>query len=123
MTGRVDGLGARARASPTARPRRPPEGAADYAFEFLVEGRDGGGTVLRFVQSGFLDEGWEGEYNSFDAGWDLFFGNLRSYFAHFAGQPVHNVVTMGFTAGAAADTWPVLHRALGWPGGRRSATR
>ena len=94
----------------------PPDGAADYAFEFLVEGRDGGGTVLRFVQSGFLDEGWEDEYSSFDAGWDLFFGNLRSYFAHFAGQPVHNVVTMSFTAGAAADIWPVLYRALGLAG-------
>ena len=34
---------------------RPPEGSADYAFEFLVEAREGGGAVLRFVQSGFLD--------------------------------------------------------------------
>lgn len=94
----------------------PPEGAADYAFEFLVEGRDGGGTVLRFVQSGFLDEGWENEYNSFDAGWSLFFGNLQSYFTHFAGLPVRNVVTMGFTPVTADDAWPVLHRALGLAG-------
>lgn len=57
----------------------PPTGGADFAFDFLVEGRDGGGTVLRFVQSGFLDGGWEGEYDSLDRGWDLFFHNLRSY--------------------------------------------
>jgi uncharacterized protein YndB with AHSA1/START domain len=94
----------------------PPEGAADYTFEFIVEGRDGGGTVLRFVQSGFLDEGWEDEYSSYDTGWDLFFVNLRSYLEHFAGRPVGNVVTMGFTPGAAADVWPVLHRALGLAG-------
>ena len=55
--------------------------------------------MLRFVQSGFLDEGWEDEYSSFDKGWDLFFVNLRSYLEHFAGQPVRNVVTMAFTAG------------------------
>ena len=70
----------------------PPEGTADYAFEFLVEGRDGGGTVLRFVQSGFLEEGWEDEYSSLDTGWDLFFGNLRHY---FAGEPLTNVVDLG----------------------------
>jgi uncharacterized protein YndB with AHSA1/START domain len=94
----------------------PPEGAADYAFEFLVEGRDGGGTVLRFVQSGFLDEGWENEYSSLDKGWDLFFFNLRSYLAHFAGQPVHNVVTVTYTTGSAAELWPGLYRALGLSG-------
>ncbi|HET7477150.1 MAG TPA: SRPBCC domain-containing protein [Dermatophilaceae bacterium] len=94
----------------------PPDGAADYAFEFLVEGREGGGTVLRFVQSGFSDEGWENEYPSYDAGWELFFSNLRSYLTHFAGQPVHNVVTIAFAAGSAADVWPRLYRALGLTG-------
>lgn len=91
----------------------PPDGAADYAFEFLVEARDGGGTVLRFVQTGFLDEGWENEYSSFETGWELFFGNLRSYLEHFAGRPVRTVVTLSFTAGSPEDVWPVLHRALG----------
>jgi uncharacterized protein YndB with AHSA1/START domain len=89
-----------------------------HAFEFLIEARDGGATVLRFVQSGFDDDvdGWEDEYTSLDKGWDLFFGNLRSYFAHFAGRPVGNVVAMVFAAGRAADAWPVLHRALGLSG-------
>ncbi len=94
----------------------PPDGTANYVFEFVVEGRDGGGTVLRFVQSGFLDEGWEGEYDSFDVGWDLFFGNLRSYLEHFPGQPACTVVTMGFAPGSAREAWPVLHGALGLPG-------
>ena len=94
----------------------PADGAADYVFEFLVEGRDGGGTVLRFVQSGFLDEGWEDEYSSLDTGWELFFFNLRTYLDRFAGQPVNNVVTMGFTPDSAADAWPVLHKALGLAG-------
>ena len=37
-----------------------PEQGRGPAFEFLVQARDGGGTVLRFVQSGFGEaEGWE----------------------------------------------------------------
>jgi uncharacterized protein YndB with AHSA1/START domain len=96
---------------------QPDHGRPDYAFEFLVEGRDGGGTVLRFVQSGFLDgTDWDGEYDSFDAGWNLFFANLRSYLTHFAGRPAQNVVTMGYTTGSAREVWPVLHRALGLSG-------
>lgn len=95
----------------------PQDGRPDYAFEFLVEGRDGGGTVLRFVQNGFLDgDGWDAEYDSFDAGWDLFFGNLRAYLEHFAGLPVRNVVAMAYTEGSAKDVWPVLHQGLGLPG-------
>jgi uncharacterized protein YndB with AHSA1/START domain len=93
-----------------------PGDAPDHAFEFLVEGRDGGGTVLRFVQSGFADEGWENEYDSFDKGWTLFFENLRSYLQHFAGQPVHNVVTMAMAEGSKEQAWTVLHRALGLAG-------
>jgi uncharacterized protein YndB with AHSA1/START domain len=96
---------------------QPEDGRPDYAYEFLVEGRDGGGAVLRFVQSGFLDgTDWDGEYDSFDAGWDLFFVTLRSYLEHFAGRPVRNVVTMGYTEGGAAQVWPVLHRGLGLAG-------
>jgi hypothetical protein len=95
----------------------PADGRPDYAYEFLVEGSDGGGTVVRFVQSGFLDGAdWDGEYNSFDAGWSLFFENLRSYFAHFRGRRATNVVTMGYTSGTAHTVWPVLYRGLGLPG-------
>ena len=93
---------------------QPDDGRPQYAYEFLVEGRDGRGTVLRFVQSGFLDGAdWDDEYDSFDAGWDLFFVNLRSYLQHFAGQPVRNVVVMAYAAGGAREIWPVLHRSLG----------
>ena len=95
----------------------PEDGKPDYAFEFLVEGREGGGTVLRFVQSGFLDgSDWDGEYGSFDAGWTLFLHNLVEYLAHFPGRPVTNVVTVVYTEGGATALWPVLHRALGLDG-------
>ncbi|GAY10295.1 SRPBCC domain-containing protein [Pseudonocardia sp. N23] len=102
-------------ASGTAEP--PADGRPDYACEFLVETRDGGGTVLRFVQSGFLDGAdWDGEYGSFDAGWALFLFNLQQYLAHFAGLPVANVVTMAWADGGASTLWPVLRTGLGLDG-------
>ncbi|HYH33217.1 MAG TPA: SRPBCC domain-containing protein [Pseudonocardia sp.] len=96
---------------------QPDDGRPDYAYEFLVEGRAGGGTVVRFVQSGFLDgAGWDDEYDAFDAGWNLFLGNLRSYLRYFAGRPVRTAVTMCYAPGSARETWPVLYRALGLAG-------
>ena len=89
----------------------------NYAFEFLVEGRAGGSTVLRFVQSGFLDTGdWAGEYDSFDTGWDLFFANLTAYLRYFAGRPAHGVTAMGYTALDPQQAWPIFHTALGLSG-------
>lgn len=91
-----------------------PEDRPPSAFEFLVEARAGGGAVLRFVQSGFLDgPDWDAEYNSLDKGWTLFFENLRAYLTHFAGQPGYPVVTMGYTERPAAQVWPVMLTALG----------
>lgn len=95
-------------------PEQPQPEGPDYAFEFLVEGRAGGGTVLRFVQSGFVDaDGWEAEYDSFEHGWRLFFANLAAYLAHFAGRPVRNVMMMAFTPLEPPQAWAIFHRALG----------
>jgi hypothetical protein len=38
------------------------------AFDYLIEGRDGGTTMLRIVQSGALDDNWEAEYDALDRG-------------------------------------------------------
>ena len=104
------------RCVPAGSPEQPGAGGPDYAFEFLVEGRAGGSTVLRFVQSGFLDaEGWEAEYDSFEHGWELFFTNLAAYLRHFAGRPMRGMVAMGFTALGPREAWAVFHRALGLP--------
>jgi uncharacterized protein YndB with AHSA1/START domain len=98
-------------------PEQPSPGGPDYVFEFLVEGCAGGSTVLRFVQSGFLDtEGWEAEYDSFEHGWELFFANLAAYLRYFAGRPVRGMVAMGFTALDPREAWAIFHRALGLPG-------
>ncbi|GAB3400211.1 SRPBCC family protein [Flindersiella endophytica] len=80
-------------------------------LEFLIEGRDGGTTVLRFVQAGFTAEDWEAEYHS--KGWDLFFHNLELYFDHFAGKPVANALAMSFTDLDRDAVWEKFGAALG----------
>ncbi len=85
------------------------------AFEFLVEGREAGPTVLTFVQSGLGDAA---EVDSYATGWDLFFTNLRAALEHFAGERATGVVA-AFYADSYADgagAWPVLLRGLGLAG-------
>ena len=83
------------------------------AFEYLIEGRDGGSTVLRVVHSGLLGDDWQNEYERPRRGWPFHLHTLREYLTHFpgrAGVPVFAVVPSGGAAGAAG------------PGGTRPRT-
>jgi uncharacterized protein YndB with AHSA1/START domain len=68
------------------------------AFEYLIEGRDGGSTVLRLVHSGLLGDDWQDEYDALRRGWPFHLHTLREYLAHFPGRvavPVFAVVPPG----------------------------
>lgn len=55
------------------------------AFEYLLEARDQGTTVLRFVHSGFLpQDDWEGEYDALSVGDGMYLRKLAVYVKHFA---------------------------------------
>jgi uncharacterized protein YndB with AHSA1/START domain len=57
------------------------------AFEFLIEGREQGSTVLRVVTSGFLPgDDWESEYDAMRKGGAMYFATLVAYLTHFAGR-------------------------------------
>ncbi|MET7527503.1 SRPBCC domain-containing protein [Streptomyces sp900116325] len=56
------------------------------AFEYLIEGRDGGSTVLRIVHSGMLGDNWQDEYDALRRGWPFHLHTLREYLAHFPGR-------------------------------------
>ncbi|MFF2412092.1 SRPBCC domain-containing protein [Streptomyces sp. NPDC058092] len=56
------------------------------AFEYLIEGRGGGSTVLRIVQSGVLGDDWQDEYDALRRGWPFHLHTLREYLAHFPGR-------------------------------------
>ncbi|TXL87149.1 SRPBCC domain-containing protein [Streptomyces sp. IB2014 016-6] len=56
------------------------------AFEYLIEGRDRGSTVLRVVHSGLLGDDWQDEYDALRRGWPFHLHTLHEYLAHFAGR-------------------------------------
>ncbi|MER5636189.1 SRPBCC domain-containing protein [Kitasatospora sp. NPDC002227] len=69
------------------------------AFEYLIEGRDGGSTVLRVVHSGMLGDDWQDEYDALRRGWPFHLGTLRQYLAHFAGRTAVPVFAVAPTGG------------------------
>ncbi|MBO2451299.1 SRPBCC domain-containing protein [Actinomadura barringtoniae] len=85
---------------------------AFMAFEYLIEGREGGSTVLRLVQSGVLTGDWETEYEAMKTGWDMYLHSLGEYLSHFAGQTAD--VVSAFRPGAdASESWAAVRTELG----------
>ncbi|MEQ0559599.1 SRPBCC domain-containing protein [Amycolatopsis sp. NEAU-NG30] len=81
------------------------------AYEFLIEGRDGGSSVIRCVTSGFLPgDDWEEEFEAMQAGGALFFRTLVEYVTHFAGRTAVPVTAFGPPVG----DWDAAFTQLGW---------
>jgi uncharacterized protein YndB with AHSA1/START domain len=90
-----------------------PDGSTQ-AFEYLIEAREGGSTVLRFVHSGVLGDEWGDEFESMTGkGWDMYLHTLAQYLAYFPGRPAVYVEAEGPAESAAAGAWPVIARGLG----------
>ena len=73
---------------PTRFASRTPQGedGSLHAFEYIVEGRHQGSTVVRWVHSGFLGENWEKEYEGLSEGDPMYFDKLRVYLTYFRGR-------------------------------------
>ncbi|QWF80528.1 SRPBCC family protein [Amycolatopsis sp. CA-230715] len=79
------------------------------AFEYLLEGRDGGSTVLRFVHSGILSDDWDEEYyDSMKAGDLMYLRQLAAYLKHFPGR--HATRNLFLVGPAVSDTERVWSR-------------
>jgi uncharacterized protein YndB with AHSA1/START domain len=85
------------------------------AFEYLVEGRDGGGTVLRLVHSGFLGDDWETEYEAMKTGWDMYLAKLAEYLTYFRGRTAKAVFAARPGAASPERMWEVLTKEFGLP--------
>jgi hypothetical protein len=84
------------------------------AYEFLVEGRGGGSTVLRTVTSGFLPgDDWEAEYEAMTLGGAMFWRTLAEYVAHFPGRTATPVTAFGPFVANWEHAWDLLRKALG----------
>jgi uncharacterized protein YndB with AHSA1/START domain len=86
------------------------------AFEYLIEGRGGGSTVLRFVHSGFLpDDEWEAEYEALKTGDPAYLQKLAEYLKYFRGRTAVPVSAYGPQVDKER-AWAVFRDALGLTG-------
>ncbi len=81
------------------------------AFEWLIESRDGGGAVVRFVHSGMLGENWEAEYNGLSVGDQAYLTKLAVYLAHFAPRTATN--SLFLPGPVTTDSWAAMTAAVG----------
>jgi uncharacterized protein YndB with AHSA1/START domain len=94
------------------------------AYEFLIEGRAGGSTVLRTVTSGFLPgDDWAEEFEAMTLGGEMYFRTLVEYLSHFAGRFAVPVTAFGPPGTTWARDRALLCRALGLPGDPRPGDR
>lgn len=85
------------------------------AFEYLIEGRDGGATALRLVHSGILGDDWEEEYDALKKGNPLYLRTLAQYLEHFAGRTAVPVMVFGPQQRDQDQVWAAVTRAVGLP--------
>jgi uncharacterized protein YndB with AHSA1/START domain len=87
------------------------------AFEYLIEGRAGGSTVLRFVHSGMLGDDWEAEYDALSKGDRMYLLHLAAYLRHFPGRTAtHSMFLPGPQIADGQRVWAAFAEALGGKG-------
>src|SRR5260370_1022921 len=100
-------------ASAAHRSGQAPDGRF-IAYEFLIEGRAGGSTVLRTVTSGFLPgEDWAEEFEAMTLGGELYFRTLVEYLTYFAGRFATPVTAFGPPGPSWSRDRSLLCRELG----------
>jgi hypothetical protein len=95
------------------------EGGFFNALEFVIEAREGGTAVLRYVHSGvFDDEGWENQYDAVNSHTDFYLHTLGQYLEHFSPKTATYIGggpggIDGPEASMTPDAFETLKRALG----------
>ncbi len=88
-------------------------GAPPIATEITITGRSGNQCVVRMVHSLFASsDEWDDQMEGFESGWPGFFGVLRIYLTHFAGQPGATFQAMVSVEGETLAVWKRLTEAL-----------
>jgi uncharacterized protein YndB with AHSA1/START domain len=87
-----------------------------HAFEYIVEGRDKGSTVVRWVHSGFLGDNWEAEYEGLSEGDPMYFDKLAQYLTYFRGRTATPVNVFGTQVKDREHAWEVFRAGLGLAG-------
>ena len=86
------------------------------AFEFVIEGRGAGKTLIRLVHSGFLpDTDWEREFEGLRVGDPAYLQKLGQYLKYFRGRTATPIAAYGPKV-ERERAWSVFRRALGLKG-------
>jgi uncharacterized protein YndB with AHSA1/START domain len=88
-----------------------------HAMEYVIEARQGGSTVLRFVHRGFASDDWGAEYEDRTShGWEMYLHTLAQYLTYFTGRSGTYVYAAGPPVAEDQDAWTVLTQGLGLTG-------
>jgi uncharacterized protein YndB with AHSA1/START domain len=87
-----------------------------HAFEFIIEGREGGSTVVRWVHSGFLGDNWEAEYDGLSEGDPMYFHKLAQYLTYFRGRTATSIEVYGPQVADRKHAWTEIRGGLGLTG-------
>ncbi|GAA0404973.1 hypothetical protein Acor_23410 [Acrocarpospora corrugata] len=84
------------------------------AFEYLLEGRSGGTTVLRLAHSGILGGDWESEYAALSVGDGMYLRKLAAYLRCFPGRTsVYDIFAAGPVIDSRDAAWARFSAAFG----------
>jgi uncharacterized protein YndB with AHSA1/START domain len=99
-------------------------GGRFIAYEFLIEGRAGGSTVLRTVTSGFLPgDDWADEFEAMTLGGEMYFRTLVEYLTCFTGRFATPVTAFGPPGADWGRALTLLSRGLGLAGSAHPGDR
>lgn len=97
---------------------REQDGEWFNAVEYVIEGRDGGTTLLRYMHSGIFMDDWDNQYDAVQQHTDFYLHTLSEYLAHFKGRQATYIGRapaglQGPPASADRDGFTRLKAALG----------
>lgn len=89
------------------------------ALEYVIEAREGGTAVLRYVHSGVFTGDWDNQYDGASKHTDFYLHTLGQYLGHFNGRTASYVSVSGPASSSNPDSLELLKRALGLSGQSR----
>jgi hypothetical protein len=113
-----EGAGATAWDPPRQFAVRTEQGDWFNALEFLIEAREGGTSLLRYMHSGIFVDNWDSQYDAVQQHTDFYLHTLSEYLQHFNGRTATYVGggpggLQGPPASATPEGFQRLQQALG----------
>ena len=90
-----------------------PDGQVMNALEYLIEAKDGGTVLLRYVRRGVFTDDWDNQYDAAGQHTDFYLHTLGQYLRYFAGQRPTYIAAEGPAAAKSHDAFDALRRELG----------